>query len=690
MLRLGLLLGVVGSWLLLGCSDDLPRNETSPAGGAGGGGIDDPGLIHCATATTAGHGGVVGGSGGGGPLAPHHVIVAQGPTDPNALYALVTWDRNDPSATGYQVLRDGEELGVITVADDAWDDTCFRDTAVTAGAHSYSVRAIAGASAGEPSPSYQLRVRSDADFGQIYAVDSYDGVDDSDRIDAALAAATAAGGGVVLLAARPYLLSRGIVLSGDNLVLRGAGVDQTILQPTYPGVGGDDACAGTERIVELDELLTDLGPLLGAAITPGDRVVTVSSSADLAVGQIILLSETNPEQEPAEFAAQGIVQDPGTGQDGRYPYESNEIVAVSGTTVTFKYPFSYGFSTSTPWQRYDQGRHNGVEQLTIQGRDANELTWYDGLTLRGADNFAAEVKVRWTNRRLAEVSGHNLRLVGFQGPYGGPQGAVDGICRYKVQIYKSTNALMVGATMGRSTDDQNMSLLTIQQTVRIVVRNSVFQRSLTYGVNEHGEGSRHLLVENNYFVIGLADGITGILLGNSTWGFSGPMIIRNNTFESNYRDIRVDQNSYEVRILDNVSRNDGQWFVRAFGWAGPDTAADLYGSMRMTIARNRVSSAGWGLYLGTEDGVYPYAGMQDVVVKGNAFDVASDAIVLSGDSTLSKRFQVSDNSGTASYTKPDFVDGDYWSGNADGESYGSPTDVPWTVESFDWEQYDRD
>jgi hypothetical protein len=58
------------------------------------------------------------------------------------------------------------------------------------------------------------------------------------------------------------------------------------------------------------------------------------------------------------------------------------------------------------------------------------------------------------------------------------------------------------------------------------------------------------------------------------------MIIRNNTFESNHRDVRGDQNSYEVRGLDNVSRGNGLQFVRAFGWVGPDTSPELNGSLR--------------------------------------------------------------------------------------------------------------
>lgn len=661
---------------------------TGGTAAAGGSGAYDAGHIPCASASTPGYGGAGGGGPGDGPSPPRHVIVAQGPTDPLETYALVTWDRSDPTATGYEVLRDGQVIASIEVQDDAWDDTCFVDRTVTAGAHGYAVRAVAAQRAGEPSASFELRVRADADFGAVYPVDTFDGADDSDRIDAAIAAAAAAGGGVVQLGPRTYELSRGIVVSGNHMVLRGAGMDETFLQPTYPGVEGDSACSGTERIVLFDDELSDLGALLAAPIAPGDRSATVTSSAALAVGDVVLLSETHPEQTPAEFESQGVLQDPGTGRDERYPYESNEIVEIQGTTVTFKYPFSYGFSMATPWQRYESGLHNGIERLTIQGRSADEQTWYDGLTLRGADVQAADVRVRWTNRRLAQIGGHNLRLVGFQGPYGGPRGAEDGICRYKVQIYKSTNVLFAGSTMGMSADDRNMSLVTIQQTVKVVVRNSVFQRSLTYGVNEHGEGSRHLLVENNYFSVGSPDR-AAVLLGNSTWGFSGPMIIRNNTFEGNYRDVRVAQNSFEVRVLDNVSRGSELQFLRGFGWAGPDTAPELHGSLRLTIARNQVSAGAYGVYLGIEEGVYPFLGVRDVAIFGNSFDVADDAITLNGDSSQTQRFQVWDNAGSASYTKPDFVAGDYWAGNADGESYGTPTDVAWTAESFAWEPYDR-
>jgi hypothetical protein len=646
---------------------------------------DDPSYVPCASASTPGYAGAV--TSGAGPRPPNHVIAVQGPTDPAFAYALVSWDRSDPSATGYEVLRDGAVIARLAVDGDAWDDTCFQDLRPPAGTHAYAVRAVAGEVGGEPSPAFTLRVRGDADFGAVYDVDSFAGADDSARIAAALAAAEAAGGGVVRFGPRTYRLREGIVVTGDDIVLRGAGPDRTFLQPTYAGVGGDSACSGTERIVDLRGTTTELGALLAAPIARGDRTATVTSAAGLAVGQIVLLDESHDELEPSEFEALGVPQDPGTGNDLRYAYESNEIVALDGTTVTFKLPFSYPFSVAAPWRRYERGLRDGVELLTIQGRSEDEQTWYDGLTLRGADAFAAAVQVRWTNRRLAELSGHAVRLVGFHGPYGGPRGAEDGSCRYKVQIYKSTNALVVGAVLGHSEHDVNRSLITIQQTVRTVVRNSLFQRSRSYGVNEHGEGSPHLLIENNRFVCG-ASSPYAIDFGNTTWGFSGPAIVRNNSFEGHQRDLQIAENSYEIRVLDNVARGNSLVFLRAYAWAGPDTDPTLHGSMRMTVARNVVSGS-MGMYLGPPDGFYPYTGMRDMVIRDNVFDVAEEAIHFFGDSTQTNRIQVSGNGGTAEYDKPELVAGDYWADNGDGESFGAPTDVPWTAETFAWEAYDR-
>jgi len=531
-------------------------------------------------------------------------------------------------------------------------------------------------------------IRTDDDFGKVYNVDSFRGADDSDKIEAAIAAAANAGGGIIRFSERIYTLSRGIVVTGNNIVLRGAGIDRTILQPGFPGIEGTNACVRPPKIVFFNGSQIALRTKLDSPIHAGDRVVKVKDTKGLTAGQVILFNETHKELTPKEFQKLGVIMDPGTGPDDRYPCEANEIISISGTSVMFKYPFSHGFSKDVQWLVYTGCLHNGIESLTIQGRSADEQTWYDGVWITGADNFTADIKVQWTNRRIAQVMGYNVRMVGLQGPFTGPKGCLIGICRYKVQIVKSTNALIIGSTMGRSSDDCNMSLVTIQQSDRIVVRNSVFHRSRTYAVNEHGEGSRHLLVENNYFATG-DTGQDAILLGNKTWGFSGPIIIRNNTFEGNTRDIRVTENSYEVRILDNISRRVKTDFVSGFGWAGPFTSVDMHGSMRMTIARNRVLSGSRGISLGFAGGIYSFSGVKDVAIFGNTFNVAETAIRLNGTSSETFRFQVSHNKGSRNYVKPMLVSGDYWSGNADGETYGHARDVPWTAETFAWEEFDR-
>lgn len=630
----------------------------------------------------------------GVPQPPHHVIVAQGPTDPVQRYALVTWDRNDARVTGYEVLRDGLSIGTVLFKDEPWSDTSFTDRTVTPGIHRYTVRAVANGIKGGESAPYRVRIRTDADFGKVYKVDSFRGSTDSEKINRAIAAATSAGGGVVQLSARTYRLSGSssapaIDVDGDNIVIRGAGINQTILQPDYPGWEGASECPGARQIVRFKGTLAPLSTRLAGPIMPGDRKVVVDSGRGLEIGQVILFSQAHAESEPDAFVAKGVRFDPGTGRDDRYPHESNEIVDIRGTDVTFKYPFSYGFTASIPWQVYRRGMHNGIELLTIQGRSEDEQTYYDALTLNGADNYAAEIEVQWTNRRLARISGHNLRLVGFRGPYGGPKGMLRKICRYKVQVHRASNVLILGATMGRKSDDHNLSLVTIQQAVRVVVRNSRFFRSRTYAVNEHGEGSRHLLVENNQFSVG-DTAQQAILLGNNTWGFSGPVIIRNNLFESNPQDIRVGENSYEVRILDNVSRGVGQYFLVGFGWAGPFTGPDLFGSMRMTVARNRVLHGAAGIRLGSKDGIYPYPGVRDIAIFDNILQAKGSAITILEDGTKTGRIRVFGNKGYGDSVRPDLADGDCRTGNEDGRTIGSaPQPADWTKENFAWEEFDR-
>lgn len=163
----------------------------------------------------------------------------------------------------------------------------------------------------------------------------------------------------------------------------------------------------------------------------------------------------------------------------------------------------------------------------------------------------------------------------------------------------------------------------------------------------------------------------------------------------------MEENSYEIRVLDNVARDlapsplpqgtTSARFIYGEGWKGPDTVPDLYASLRMTVQRNTVVNvAGDGVDLGRAGSdFYPILGVNDVVISDNSFAVSGTAVRLQGSSTDTRRFQVFNNSGTNRYARPELVAGDYWSGNLDGVNYGTPTTVEWSAPLFPWQMYDR-
>jgi hypothetical protein len=303
----------------------------------------------------------------------------------------------------------------------------------------------------------------------------------------------------------------------------------------------------------------------------------------------------------------------------------------------------------------------------------------------------ADVRGRWANRNdLRVYGGYDVRVVGFRGPQGNPNGDWTSPCQYKFNIARSANFTFVGGEMGEPTDDANVSFIATQRAQRTLVRSSRFWGTRTYAFDEHGEGSRHFLFENNYLAAGPNARYGAVFLGHDEFGFTGPGIVRNNTFEGNWRDVNMEENSYEVRVLDNIMRNTVDRAITGYGWAGPDTATDLDGSIRWTIARNRISGAKDGIVLGEATSpIYPYLGVKDVLVTDNQISVSGRAIALMGDATATRRFQVRNNSGSATYVHPAFVAGDNWAGNGDGTSYGSPTAVRWSQPYFAWETFDQ-
>jgi hypothetical protein len=422
-------------------------------------------------------------------------------------------------------------------------------------------------------------------------------------------------------------------------------------------------------------------------VAVGDRVLRVSSTSGLVVGRRLVLFEppSLSGDSPVDYAAAGVAQDPGTGADARHRWDASQIVAVDAAarTVTLKDALSQSFSTAVPLVWLEKGNDNGLELLTVQGRSAAESSYYRLVDLNQQGGFRmAEVQGRWANRNLVRASGYDISVVGFRGPLGDP-GGTQGTCKYKFSVVRAANFTFIDGVMGEPTHSQNTSFITTQRAQRTLVRHSSFHGNRTYAFNEHGGGSRHYVFENNYVAVG-PQAKAGVFLGNSSFGFSGAGIVRNNTFVGNSRDIVMQENGYEVRVLDNTMRGTLDRVITGYGWAAPFTAPALHGSLRWTIARNRIEG-------GRNDGIvfgeptspwYPHAGVKDLVITGNHLDVAGTAIALNGSSTNTNRVQVTHNTGTNRYLKPPLTAGSHWTGNADGTTHGTATTVPWTTPHF--------
>ena len=219
--------------------------------------------------------------------------------------------------------------------------------------------------------------------------------------------------------------------------------------------------------------------------------------------------------------------------------------------------------------------------------------------------------------------------------------------------------MVVDSVLGSTEHDRNMSLMTTQFVYRALVRNTVFGASRTYGFNEHGGGSRDIVVENNWFGAGPM-GWAGILLGNDTWGFGGETAIRSNRFDGNVVDVLMVENPYGVVMAGNRSSGCIEVCVTWSGWGGDavdseaadssaDEAAiddpDRYGSARLLITGNHMVAAGGGLDLGADgSNGYPWVGIRDVAVTDNVVE-SPDGIALQvqGDSATSGRIWVAGN-----------------------------------------------
>lgn len=162
--------------------------------------------------------------------------------------------------------------------------------------------------------------------------------------------------GIVKLNAGTYNLV-GLQVHGDNVTLRGAGADQTVLR------GCNIVRLGTGRNVAA-----------GIAITGGakkdSRSFFVASTAGLAAGQMIEIDRDNES---------GLVVS--TVGGGRHLRQVNVVTSISGNVITVRNPLIWDFTSGSPRIKFTftSTKRSGIEDLRL-----------DHSNTSGCSNFAVE------------------------------------------------------------------------------------------------------------------------------------------------------------------------------------------------------------------------------------------------------------------------------------------------------------
>lgn len=244
------------------------------------------------------------------------------------------------------------------------------------------------------------------------------------QTDINAAIANCAPGGVVYLEAGSFYISNGIDFAGtDDVTLRGAGADQTLLHFT-----GGTGCQGywATICVPNDERSYDnANPQFTASWTAGysrgTTQVTLSSTADITPGKTLLTldQQDGPLFDPGGLwvcETPGICSDQGNGGSVRPGRAQQQVVlatAVSGNTVTISpglYLSNWSASQNPgAWWAAVNVSGDGVEDLSVDATAAANAK-AGILIANGYGNWVDGVRVLNTARSHVWIinSAHNL------------------------------------------------------------------------------------------------------------------------------------------------------------------------------------------------------------------------------------------------------------------------------------------
>ena len=166
---------------------------------------------------------------------------------------------------------------------------------------------------------------------------------------------------VVKLAAGTYNVIGGLTIP-SNVVLRGAGPQQTILNAS--GSGSGFISFGTA----ITPSITNSTPITGGT-SKGSTSITVSSSSGIAVGSYLMVTQLNDPSYVTITTTNGTCTwcDGGIGWNGtRVQGQIVEVTSVSGTVIGISPGLYVGYTRTPLATRFSMGaKYSGVEDLQV-------------------------------------------------------------------------------------------------------------------------------------------------------------------------------------------------------------------------------------------------------------------------------------------------------------------------------------
>lgn len=238
-------------------------------------------------------------------------------------------------------------------------------------------------------PDVSYPVFNICDYGAV----ADDGLSDREAFEAAVRAAVAAGpnGAVVYVPQGEYELhdatapNTPIVIDADNIVLRGAGRDRSVLKMSAPGKALDASLWNTPELLSFryvrsrtDEQLRLTG-ITGRAAA-GSHDIEVASVSGLAVGQRVLVKlagDRRPEAVAAEVAPHAVESEfRELASAGVQVAEYHSISRISGNRVTLYEPLGHDIDPDGGWTLHAVLDRSGcgVEDICFKGNFSEDFS----------------------------------------------------------------------------------------------------------------------------------------------------------------------------------------------------------------------------------------------------------------------------------------------------------------------------